>query len=131
MFYWSEDLSFSDYFAPGILIAIFHSIPMFFSSLMLLLERRDGHLERLFAANVKPTEVLLINTFMLFIAILLQVLFSMILAFNIYNIKLRGSYLDAFVLLVCQFLQGMSFGQFFSLCLKEEFSIVVCFGRKF
>jgi hypothetical protein len=54
---------------------------------MLLLERRDGHLERLFAANVKPTEVLLINTFMLFIAILLQVLFSMILAFNIYNIK--------------------------------------------
>jgi flagellar biosynthesis protein FliR len=63
---------------------------------------------------------------MLFIAISLQVLLSMILAFGLYDIPLKGSYLDTYALLVCQSLQGMSFGQFLSLCFDEEYSVMVC-----
>jgi hypothetical protein len=125
-FYGSQDSSLSDYFAPGVLMAVLHSMPMIVAAFMLVIERKDGHLERVFVAGVKPTEVLIINIIMLFIAISLQVLLSMILAFGLYDIPLKGSYLDTYALLVCQSLQGMSFGQFLSLCFDEEYSVMVC-----
>jgi hypothetical protein len=125
-FYGSHDSSVSDYFAPGVLMAVLHSMPMIVAAFILVIERKDGHLERVFVAGVKPTEVLIINIIMLFIAILLQVLLSMILAFGLYDIPLKGSYLDTYALLVCQGLQGMIFGQFLSLCFDEEYSVMVC-----
>ncbi len=126
-FYGSKYSSFTGYFASSLLPSVLHVMPMFLVALVFVAERKYGHLERVFVAGVKPTEVLLTNIIMAFIAILLLVLISMIFAFFVFDIAMNGSYFDAFALLVCQSIQGMTFGQFLSLCFPDEFSVLVSF----
>jgi ABC-2 type transport system permease protein len=126
-FYGSKYSSFTGYFASSLLPCVLHVMPMLLVALVFVAERKYGHLERIFVASVKPTEVLLTNMIMAFIVILLLVLISMIFAFFIFDIPMNGSYFDAFALLVCQSIQGMSFGQFLSLCFHDEFSVLVSF----
>ncbi len=127
VFYGPKYSSLTGYFASSLLPSILHVMPMFLVALVFVAERKYGHLERVFVASVKPTEVLLTNMIIAFIAILLLVLISMIFAFLIFDTPMNGSYFDAFALLVCQSIQGMTFGQFFSLFFSDEFSVLVSF----
>jgi hypothetical protein len=126
-FYGSQDSPFTDFFAPGILMVCISTMPLIVASFMLVKERRGGHLERVFVADVKPSEILLINIIMLFIANVFQVLLLLILAFYIYDLTLRGSFFNAFGLIVSQCMQWTSFGYFLSLCFADEYSVMVCF----
>jgi hypothetical protein len=108
--YGTNEWLFHEYLAAGIILGLIHALPMIFSAFTVVVERNDRHLERAFVAGVKPIEILISHIIVVFIAILPQVLLSMLFAFVIFDLPLRGLVLDAFLLLVLQGLQGMSIG---------------------
>jgi ABC-2 type transport system permease protein len=108
--YGKNEWLFHEYLAAGIILGLIHALPMIFSAFTVVVERNERHLERAFVAGVKPIEILISHIIVVFIAILPQVLLSMLFAFVIFDLPLRGPVLDAFLLLVLQGLQGMSIG---------------------
>jgi ABC-type multidrug transport system permease subunit len=129
--YGSIDPIYTEYLLPGILLGTFHNLPMILAAFVLITERRDGHLERSFVAGVKPIEILIAQTMMLFVDVVLQTGLSMFVAFFIFKVHLNGSFLAVYALCALQGLQGMAFGIFVSNIFYEEFSILVSFFTEF
>jgi hypothetical protein len=112
--YGKNELLFYETLAPGILVGTFHLLPMIFAAFLIVIERRDGHIDRALVAGIKPFEILLTHIITIFIAIISSVLLSMLVAFVILNMSSKGPVIDVFGLLLMQGLQGMSFGLFIS-----------------
>jgi hypothetical protein len=92
---------------------------MIFAAFIIVIERRDGHIDRAFVAGIKPFEILLTHIITIFIAIISSVLLSMLVAFVIFDISLKGPVIDVFGLLVMQSLEGMSFRLLFSFVVPD------------
>ncbi len=114
-----NELLFYDSLTPGILLGTFHALPMIFAAFIIVIERRDGHIDRAFVAGIKPFEILLTHIITIFIAIISSVLLSMLVAFVIFDISLKGPVIDVFGLLVMQSLEGMSFRLLFSFVVPD------------
>jgi ABC-2 type transport system permease protein len=117
--YGKNEWLFYESLAPGILVGAFHALPMIFAAFSIVVERRDGHIDRAFVAGIKPFEILLTHIITIFIAIISSVLLSMLVAFVIFDIPLKGPVIDVFGLLVMQSLEGMSFGLFISFVVPD------------
>jgi hypothetical protein len=129
--YGSSESTFRDLYTPGVMVAVLHLLPMILAAFLLVIERRDGHLERSFVAGIKPIEILLTNIIILFIAISTQVLLSMFVAFEIIGIEIKGPVLDVFALLLTLGLQGMSYGFIVALVFSDEAFALVSYLYNF
>ena len=109
-----------EFTAPGVIIATIHVTTMLFSSVLIVLERKEGHLDRALVAGVNSSEILIAHIVMLFMCVFAKCILMMIFSFILFDIPLRGSVLDAFTIILLQGLQGMSFGLFISIISSEE-----------
>ncbi len=117
--YGKNEWLFYESLAPGMLVGTFHALPMVFAAFLIVVERRDGHIDRAFVAGIKPFEILLTHIITVFTAIISSVLFSMFVAFVIFDMPLKGPVIDVFGLLVMKGLEGMSFGLFISFVVPD------------
>ncbi|CAG2109411.1 unnamed protein product [Medioppia subpectinata] len=89
--------------APGAIVAIIYSTPLLLASFLIVLEKKDGLLERSFVSGVRSFEVLISHMFILILALLVQVGLLMFVAFIVFDVKLMGNASEVFWLM---FLQG-------------------------
>ncbi|CAG2118903.1 unnamed protein product, partial [Medioppia subpectinata] len=88
---------------PGAIVAIIYSTPLLLASFLIVLEKKDGLLERSFVSGVRSFEVLISHMFILILALLVQVALLMFVAFIVFDVKLMGNASEVFWLM---FLQG-------------------------
>jgi hypothetical protein len=111
---------------PGAIVAIIYSTPLLLASFLIVLERKDGLLERSFVAGVRPVEVLIAHMFTLILALVVQVALLMFVAFVIFGVKLIGPVPEVFGLIFLQGLLGINFGLLVSSVASNEVVALVC-----
>ncbi|CAG2161716.1 unnamed protein product [Oppiella nova] len=112
------------YPSTGILLMIIYLFPMIFSAFLILNDLRNKSLERSYVAGVKPFEVFIVIMIIMTALISLQVVVSMIVMYNLFDIPIDSSILQVFILLLLHGIEGVGTGLFFSLLLKDEIVIV-------
>ncbi|XP_054159338.1 ABC transporter G family member 20-like [Oppia nitens] len=118
--YGQMDSTLYEFTAPGVIIATIHVTTMLFSSLLIVIERKDGHLDRGLVAGLNSSEILISHIIMIFLCVIAKCFLLMFFSFILFDIPLKGSVWDAFALITLQGLQGMSFGLLISVMNTEE-----------
>lgn len=113
--------------APGAIVAIIYSTPLLLASFLIVLERKDGLLERSFVSGVRSFEVLISHMFTLILALIVQVSLLMFVAFVIFNVKLMGPVPEVFWLIFLQGLIGIILGLLVSAISPNEVAALVSY----
>ncbi len=113
--------------APGAMVAIIYSTPLLLASFLIVLERKDGLLERSFVAGVRSFEILISHIVILLIALFIQVALLMFVAFFLFGVELKGPLAETFSLMFLQGLQGITFGLLVSALANNEIMALVCY----
>ncbi|CAG2172844.1 unnamed protein product, partial [Oppiella nova] len=88
--YGSMNASVYEFTAPGVIIATIHVTTMLFSSLLIVIERKDGHLDRALVAGVNSAEILISHIIMLLCCVSAKSILLMIFSFIVFDIPLKG-----------------------------------------
>ncbi|KAF6209504.1 hypothetical protein GE061_015251 [Apolygus lucorum] len=127
--YGSNDPSFTDFVAPGVILTIVFFLAVALTSSALIIERMEGLLDRSWVAGVMPHEILFSHVITQFVVMCGQtalVLFFMILVFGV---ECKGDIFLVIVLTILQGLCGMCFGFVISaICELERNAIQLALG---
>ncbi len=118
--YGREPAEFEDFMFPGILLFLVFGTAFGLAQITLLPERKEGLVERSRSAGVKPYQIILAYVISQIGVLIIQTLFRLLIAFYVFNIPLRGSFMVAYFLIILQGICGMSFGIWASSCFKDE-----------
>lgn len=122
----------TDFMVPGFItsLAFFSSIAT--AALTLVLERKDGLLERSLVSGVNPNEYILSHVITQTVMVVFQVISVLLLAFFAFSMPYTGPVFWIIVLLVMQGVCGMAYGILISAVAKEEnFTMALCMGSMF
>ncbi|CAG2162880.1 unnamed protein product [Oppiella nova] len=118
--------------APGAIVAIIYTTPLLLASFLIVLERKDGLLERSFVSGVRSFEVLISHMFTLIPALLVQVSLLMFVAFIVFEVKLMGQASEVFWLMFLQGTNGIILGLLVSAVAPNEVAaLLMAFGLVF
>ncbi|CAG2111247.1 unnamed protein product [Medioppia subpectinata] len=126
--YGTYDFSLANQFGPGVLLGICHILPMIIAGLQIINDRKNNCLERIKCAGIKPIEIYLAHLLQNILLIAIQMLFTMFIAFVIYENEQKGSYFEVYLVLFFTGIQGMGFGLLTGLLLDSEptFLVSIC-----
>ncbi|CAG2104765.1 unnamed protein product [Medioppia subpectinata] len=128
----SRDPPVTHFMAPGFILSLAFFCAIATSALSLVLERKDGLLERSLVSGVHPNEYILSHVLTQTMVVILQTFSVLMIAFLIFEIPNRGSILWVSVLIVMQGVCGMAYGILISAITKEEnFTLILCMGSMF
>ena len=118
--YGTRDTKFTDFLAPGMiaLIAFAHSIGI--TAIAFVRERHDGTLDRVFAAGVPPRVVIAGHFLTHATIVTIQITVLLFISTVVFGIAIQGSWILAFLILVCLGFVGMSFGLVISGAANDE-----------
>ena len=85
---------------PAVILIETQVVPLILSGLYIINIRRFANFERDLVSGVKPIEILLAHFIQTTVLILIQALFTLLVAFGINGSQQNGSYFDVFLLLV-------------------------------
>merc|ERR1712083_261730 len=108
--YGNEDMPFTDFMAPGIIMTIVHSMSLTYSAMVVVMERNEGLLDRGWVAGVTPGEFALAHFLVSLVFNLLQVTITLIFPFLIFDVTAEGSMVLTFLLFVLQGICGTTIG---------------------
>lgn len=118
--------------APGFILSLAFFASIATAALTLVLERKDGLLERSLVAGVYPNEYIISHVITQTVVVILQTNVVIFIAFVLFEIPNTGSIFWIAVLIVMQGVCGMAYGVLVSAIAKEEnFTLVVCMGSMF
>ena len=118
--------------APGFILSLAFFASIATAALTLVLERKDGLLERSLVTGVNPNEYILSHVITQTVVVILQTFSVLLIAFFIFEIPNVGSVFWISVLIVMQGVCGMSYGVLISAIAKEEsFTLAACMGSMF
>merc|ERR1719189_2003974 len=104
--YGSQEMTFTDFMAPGIIMTIVHSMALGYSAMIIIMERTEGLLDRTWVAGVTPGEFALAHFLVSLVFNLLQVTITLIFPFLIFDVTAEGSMVLTFLLFVLQGICG-------------------------
>ncbi|KAB7506588.1 Inner membrane transport permease YbhR, partial [Armadillidium nasatum] len=122
--YATEEFSFRNFVAPGILITTVYFMAAGLTSLSFIIERKEGLLERSWVSGVILSEVLLSHLVTQVLIMLVQIAIVMICLFAIFQIPCVGNYIWVILLSILQGLCGMSYGFMVSAVSKDEMTAI-------
>lgn len=96
--------------APGIMTTIIFSLSMGLTSLMFVLEKKEGLFERCGVAGVTTFEIMIAHVLVKLIIITVQIVILLTIATLVFNVAIRGSVIISAILLMLQGFCGMSYG---------------------
>ncbi|XP_065225669.1 ABC transporter G family member 20 isoform X3 [Planococcus citri] len=118
--YGSEDPSFTDFVAPGVILTIVFFLAVALTSSALIVERTEGLLDRSWVAGVTPFEVLFSHVITQFVVMCGQTALVLIFMIVVFQIECRGDINLVIILTILQGLCGMCFGFVISACCELE-----------
>ncbi|CAG2168695.1 unnamed protein product [Oppiella nova] len=121
--YGDTDLNLNVFLTPGLMMALQHVLPMIVSAMQIIYDRKNTSMERVLVAGVKPIEFFIAHVIQNIILITTQVAISMIIAFVILDMQQLGSYVEVYLFLFLQGIQGMAIGLLVALILFDEVSV--------
>ncbi|XP_054161211.1 ABC transporter G family member 23-like [Oppia nitens] len=126
------EYSLIDSIAPGAIVAIIYTTPLLLASFLIVLEKKDGLLERSFVSGVRSFEVLLSHMFTLVLALLVQVGLLMFVTFIVFGVKIAGPTNQVYWLVFMQGLLGIILGLSISAVAPNEVAaLLMAFGLVF
>ncbi|UXI22784.1 hypothetical protein NH340_JMT08727 [Sarcoptes scabiei] len=130
--YGTVNPSMTEFMAPGVIILIAYYATTALTALSLVLERKDGLLERSLVAGVNSFEFLISHIMTQTIVLTIQEVFMLATTFYIFKVPSRGLMLWVFSLTFFQGVAGVMFGLFISsLCADEVSAAMLGMGSFF
>lgn len=130
--YGTVNPSMTEFMAPGVIILIAYYATTALTALSLVLERKDGLLERSLVAGVNSFEFLISHIMTQTIVLTIQEVFMLATTFYIFKVPSRGPMIWVFSLTFFQGVAGVMFGLFISsLCADEVSAAMLGMGSFF
>lgn len=118
--YGDDDLTFTDFMAPGIILTIVHSMALGYSAMIIIIERNEGLMDRTWVAGVSASEFALAHFLVSFLINLFQVILCLIFMICVFQVPAEGSLVLIFVLTVLQGMCGTTIGLIISSFCKTQ-----------
>ena len=112
---------------PGSIVAIIYSTPLLLAAFLIVLERKDGLLERSFVSGVRSIELLIAHMCTLMMALAIQVALLMFVAFVLFQVTLLGPPSEVFLILYLQGMIGIILGLLVSCVSPHETGALVSY----
>ncbi|XP_021913320.1 ABC transporter G family member 20 isoform X2 [Zootermopsis nevadensis] len=127
--YGSNEPSFTDFVAPGVILTIVFFLAVALTSSALIIERMEGLLDRSWVAGVTPFEILFSHVITQFVVMCGQTALVLIFMIIVFGVECKGNVLSAVILTILQGLCGMCFGFVISaICELERNAIQLALG---
>ncbi|OAD53261.1 ABC transporter G family member 23 [Eufriesea mexicana] len=127
--YGTDDPSFTDFVAPGVILTIVFFLAVALTSSVLIIERTEGLLDRSWVAGVSPAEVLFSHVITQFVVMCGQTALVLIFMILVFGVECKGEIGWVIVLTILQGLCGMCFGFVISaFCELERNAIQLALG---
>lgn len=127
--YGSNDPSFTDFVAPGVILTIVFFLAVALTSSALIIERMEGLLDRSWVAGVTPLEILFSHVITQFVVMCGQTALVLIFMIYVFGVECKGDLLLVVILTILQGLCGMCFGFVISaICELERNAIQLALG---
>lgn len=127
--YGSEQPSFTNFVAPGVILTIVFFLAVALTSSALIIERMEGLLDRSWVAGVTPGEVLFSHVVTQFVVMCGQTTLVLIFMILVFGVECKGNIIMVVVLTILQGLCGMCFGFVISaICELERNAIQLALG---
>ncbi|XP_029671460.1 ABC transporter G family member 23 isoform X2 [Formica exsecta] len=127
--YGSNDPSFTDFVAPGVILTIVFFLAVALTSSALIVERMEGLLDRSWVAGVSPSEILFSHVVTQFVVMCGQTALVLIFMILVFDVECEGPLGWVIILTILQGLCGMCFGFLISaICELERNAIQLALG---
>ncbi|GAB0090644.1 ABC transporter G family member 23 [Sergentomyia squamirostris] len=127
--YGSNDPSFTDFVAPGVILTIVFFLAVALTSSALIIERTEGLLDRSWVAGVTPTEILFSHVVTQFVVMCGQTALVLIFMLCVFEVNNNGEIFFVILMTLLQGLCGMCFGFVISaVCELERNAIQLALG---
>jgi len=127
--YGSNDPSFTDFVAPGVILTIVFFLAVALTSSALIIERMEGLLDRSWVAGVTPLEILFSHVITQFVVMCGQTALVLIFMIVVFEVECKGDIFLVIILTILQGLCGMCFGFVISaICELERNAIQLALG---
>lgn len=127
--YGSNDPSFTDFVAPGVILTIVFFLAVALTSSALIIERMEGLLDRSWVAGVTPVEILFSHVITQFVVMCGQTALVLIFMILVFGVECKGDIFLVIILTILQGLCGMCFGFVISaICELERNAIQLALG---
>lgn len=127
--YGSNEPSFTDFVAPGVILTIVFFLAVALTSSALIIERMEGLLDRSWVAGVTPFEILSSHVITQFVVMCGQTALVLIFMILVFGVQCKGDVFAAVILTILQGLCGMCFGFVISaICELERNAIQLALG---
>lgn len=127
--YGSNQPSFTDFVAPGVILTIVFFLAVALTSSALIIERMEGLLDRSWVAGVTPGEILFSHVITQFVVMCGQTALVLIFMILVFKVECRGDIVTVVIITILQGLCGMCFGFVISaICELERNAIQLALG---
>ncbi|XP_075228676.1 ABC-type transporter snustorr isoform X1 [Lycorma delicatula] len=127
--YGSNDPSFTNFVAPGVILTIVFFLAVALTSSALIIERMEGLLDRSWVAGVTPLEILFSHVITQFVVMCGQTALVLIFMIVVFGVECKGDIFLVIILTILQGLCGMCFGFVISaICELERNAIQLALG---
>ncbi|XP_048506039.1 ABC transporter G family member 23 isoform X2 [Athalia rosae] len=127
--YGSNEPSFTDFVAPGVILTIVFFLAVALTSSALIIERMEGLLDRSWVAGVSPGEILFSHVVTQFVVMCGQTTLVLIFMILVFGVECKGDIGWVIILTILQGLCGMCFGFVISaICELERNAIQLALG---
>ncbi|KAK2586136.1 hypothetical protein KPH14_001409 [Odynerus spinipes] len=127
--YGSNEPSFTDFVAPGVILTIVFFLAVALTSSALIIERMEGLLDRSWVAGVSPGEILFSHVVTQFVVMCGQTALVLIFMILVFRVECKGEIGWVIILTILQGLCGMCFGFVISaICELERNAIQLALG---
>ncbi|XP_059166224.1 ABC transporter G family member 20-like [Physella acuta] len=118
--YGSFSTSFTDFMAMGLIVSATFFLACGLTTLVFVLERKEGLMERMIVAGVAPIEIMISHVLTQLLVMFGQVLLMFAIALLVFNMTHFGNIFCAISLVILQGLCGMTLGMVISACCTSE-----------
>ena len=108
--YGSINPEFRDFITPGIILTVIFVMAMGLTALSLVIERKEGTMERTLVAGIKQHEILLSQVILQFFIVILQAALMLIFTFIVFRMQNKGNFGLIILIILLQGLTGMCYG---------------------
>ncbi|XP_043552641.1 ABC transporter G family member 20 [Chiloscyllium plagiosum] len=111
---------FTTFIVPGTILSITFFLALGLTALSFVIEKREGLLDRSWAAGVSSLELILAHTFSHLLTMIIQITLLLIFTFLVFKIPNEGSLLVIVILILMQGITGMAVGLIISASFDDE-----------
>ncbi|KAH3702532.1 hypothetical protein DPMN_077556 [Dreissena polymorpha] len=130
--YGNSDATFRDFMAPGVLISVTFFLATGLTTLVFVVDKKMGLLDRCLASGMATFEIMLAHMFTQMLIVVVQIAVLLSVALLIFKVPCLGPLIWVILLLFIQGFLGMSLGVLYSaVCSDENSAIQLALGSYF